>query len=228
VPLDDWQNLNLYPTTGAEIVTNIAVALLCGLLISWIYRRTYRGAGYSVSFVNSIVLLAMITSLVIMVIGNNLARAFGLVGAMSIIRFRTPIKDTRDIVYIFFGLAAGMAAGVGYHKIAVIGTVFVGLVFYLLSRTNLTAPGGGSDEYLLEFSFSANGSHGPTYQPVLQRFCRRHRLINVRSHADGHDSLELSYYVRFRDSEKNDEFVRDLGAVPGVNRINLFFDEEQV
>jgi uncharacterized membrane protein YhiD involved in acid resistance len=226
VPLDDWQNLNLYPTTGWEIVTNISVALLCGLLISWIYRRTYRGPGYSVSFVNSIVLLAMITSLVIMVIGNNLARAFGLVGAMSIIRFRTPVKDTRDIVYIFFGLAAGMAAGVGYHRIAIIGTLFVGVVIYLFSRTNLTVP--RQEEYLLQFSFSSNGDDAPTYQPVLKRHCRRHQLINVRSLADEQESLELSYYVRFRDRRNNEEFMRDLRAVPGVDQINLFFDEERL
>ena len=226
MPPDDWQNLSLYPTTGGEIVANISVALLCGLLISWIYRRTYRGPGYSVSFVNSIVLLAMITSLVIMVIGNNLARAFGLVGAMSIIRFRTPIKDTHDIVYIFFGLAAGMAAGVGYHKIAIIGTLFVGAVIYLFSRTNLTAP--RQEEYLLQFSFSSNGDDAPTYQPVLKRHCRRHQLINVRSLADAQESLELSYYVRFRDRKRNEEFMRDLRAVPGVDQINLFFDEERL
>jgi uncharacterized membrane protein YhiD involved in acid resistance len=226
VPPDVWQNLSLYPTTGGEIVANISVALLCGLLISWIYRRTYRGPGYSVSFVNSIVLLAMITSLVIMVIGNNLARAFGLVGAMSIIRFRTPIKDTHDIVYIFFGLAAGMAAGVGYHKIAIIGTLFVGAVIYLFSKTNLTAP--GQEEYLLQFSFSANGDDAPTYQPVLKRHCRRHQLVNVRSLADEQESLELSYYVRFRDRKRNEEFMRDLRAVPGVDQINLFFDEERL
>lgn len=221
----DWQNLSLYPTTGGEIVANISVALLCGLLISWIYRRTYRGPGYSVSFVNSIVLLAMITSLVIMVIGNNLARAFGLVGAMSIIRFRTPIKDTHDIVYIFFGLAAGMAAGVGYHKIAIIGTLFVGLVIYFFSRTNLAA--SRREEYLLQFSYSSNGDDAPTYQPVLKRHCQRHQLINVRSLGD-EESLELSYYVRFRDRKKNDVFMRDLRAVPGVDQINLFFDEERL
>ena len=226
MPPDDWQNLGLYPTTGAEIVANISVALLCGLLIAWIYRRTYRGPGYSLSFVNSIVLLAMITSLVIMVIGNNLARAFGLVGAMSIIRFRTPVKDTRDIVYIFFGLAAGMAAGVGYHKIAIIGTLFVGLVIYAFSKTNLTAP--RQEEYLLQFSFSSNGDDARTYQPVLERHCRRHQLINVRSLADEQESLELSYYVRFKDREKNDQFMRDLRSVPGVDQINLFFDEERL
>ncbi|MEO0226013.1 MAG: DUF4956 domain-containing protein, partial [candidate division WOR-3 bacterium] len=119
---DSLQNINLFPTTGPQIIANIVVALICGIFISWLYRITYRGPGYSSTYVNSLILLSMITSVVIMVVGNNLARAFGLVGAMSIIRFRTAIKNTQDIVYVFFALAIGMAAGVGLYKVAFIGT----------------------------------------------------------------------------------------------------------
>ena len=87
-----------------------------------------------------------------MVIGNNLARAFGLVGALSIIRFRTAIKDTVDIVYIFLGLAIGMAAGVGYHKAAIAGTVMIGLILILFSKSNFRY--FRSNQYILQFSYS--------------------------------------------------------------------------
>jgi hypothetical protein len=90
----------------------LSVALFAGLILTCLYRITYKGAGYTAGFVGSIILLTLITALVIMVIGNNLARAFGLVGAMSIIRFRTAVKDVMDIVFIFFALAVGMASGV--------------------------------------------------------------------------------------------------------------------
>ena len=122
---DAFQGINLFPTASTDIVMNLTVALLCGVFIAWLYRLTYKGTGFSMNFVNSIVLLTMITSVVIMVIGNSLARAFGLVGAMSIIRFRTAVKETRDIVFIFFGRTVGLAAGVGYHQIAIIGTVLL-------------------------------------------------------------------------------------------------------
>ena len=105
--LNAIQGANLFPITATDIVLNIAVALMCGLAIAWLYRNTYRGPGYSIAFVNSIVYLTMITAVVILAIGSNLARAFGLVGAMSIIRFRTAVKETQDIVYIFFSLAVG-------------------------------------------------------------------------------------------------------------------------
>ncbi|MCB0528409.1 MAG: hypothetical protein KDC65_08040, partial [Saprospiraceae bacterium] len=83
---EEYQNLAVFPTSSADVLANLLVALVCGLLLSMIYRLTYRGPSYSITFVNSLVLLSIISAIVIMVIGNNIARAFGLVGAMSIIR----------------------------------------------------------------------------------------------------------------------------------------------
>lgn len=229
----DLGGMEIFPTTGFEIIGNILVALACGLFIGWLYRRTYKGPGYSVSFVNSIVLLAMITAMVILVIGNNLARAFGLVGAMSIIRFRTAVKDTLDIVYIFFALVIGMAAGAGYHKIAILSTLVVGAVIFVLSRTGGT--GARKQDSLLQFAYSMNGhgngdGHGngnghAGYLPVLRKYCRRHTVINTRALED-EDTLELSFYVHLRNGDGNDALVRELRKVDGVSRVNLYFDEE--
>ena len=223
--IDQLQQIDLFPLTGSAMVLNITVALLCSLFIAWLYRQTYQGPGYSTSFVNSIVLLSMITAIVIMAIGNNLARAFGLVGAMSIIRFRTAIKDTQDIVYIFFGLAIGMASGVGYHKLAVSGTLYVGLVLFLFSKTSLAAP--RQKEYLLQFSFVPNGEATPAYLSVLKKYCRSYKVINVKTLGSAEEELELSYYVKLKDEEENTDFTRALQGMNGVEHINLFFDEEQ-
>ncbi|MEO6040238.1 MAG: DUF4956 domain-containing protein, partial [Saprospiraceae bacterium] len=95
---EEYQNLAVFPTSSADVLTNMLISLLCGVVLSVIYRITYRGPSYSVTFVNSLVLLNLIATIIIMVIGNNVARAFGLVGAMSIIRFRTAIRDTMDLV----------------------------------------------------------------------------------------------------------------------------------
>jgi len=223
--LDEFQNIDLFPTSASDIFINILVALLCGLFISWLYRKTYKGPGYSLAFINSIVLLAMITSIVIMVIGNSLARAFGLVGAMSIIRFRTAIKDTQDIVFIFFGLSIGLAAGVGYHKIAIIGTLFISLIVLLLSKIGISSP--DQKEYLLQFMFSSNGSETPSYLPVIKQYCRRHNVINARSIGDP-GIIELSYYIKLKNERQNNEFIQRLQKANGVKQINLFFDEERI
>jgi len=219
------QATGLFPITGAEIFGNIVVALACGLFISWIYRRTYKGPGYSIAFVNSLVLLTMITAVVILTIGSNLARAFGLVGAMSIIRFRTAVKDTQDIVYIFFAVAIGMAAGVGYHKIAFIGTASIGVMIFMFSKSKAAVP--RKEEYLLQFSYSPNGDDFPAYLPVLSKHCRQHQVINTRSLSSDPETLEISCYVKLRHQEKNSLFVRELRRAQGIGQVNLYFDEEQ-
>lgn len=221
---NEWQNLNLFTTSATDIVFNIAVALACGLFIAWLYRVTYRGPGYSQGFLSTIILLSMVTAVVIMVIGNNLARAFGLVGAMSIIRFRTAIKDPLDIIYVFFSLAMGMAAGVGYYKIAVTGTVFIGFVLFIISRTNIGLL--NQKEYLLQFSYIASGDKVPDYNKVINQYCRKSNVINVKtSHYP--NLLEVSYHILFKDKNQNHAFVQELKNVQGVQNINLFFDEEE-
>lgn len=220
--LPDCQNL--FAAGTGQIIGDMAIALVCGFLISLLYRWTYRGPAYSPTFVSSLAPLSMITALMIMVIGNNLARAFGLVGALSIIRFRTAIKDTQDIVFIFFSLAVGMAAGVGLHLTALAGTLFIGLAIFVLSRTNYAAP--RKREFLLRFTFAPSDEEETPYRSLLEKYCRHHKLINLRSIDNGH-LLEISFYLRLKDKDRSEQFVRELGQVPGVSHVNLFFDEEE-
>lgn len=223
--LTEFSNLNLFSVSIFEIVINVIVALSCGLFIAYIYKKSYRGAGYSAAFANSMIILTMITSIVIMVIGNNLARAFGLVGAMSIIRFRTAVKDTQDIVFIFFGLAIGMAAGVGYHKMAIFGSLIIGLMIFLLTKSNFTST--KPNDYLLQFAFQSNGDDSLPYMPILDKYCKKHDIINAKTN-ENKGIIELAYYVKFKDKEKNPEFIRELNSSTGVNNISLFFDEDEI
>ena len=117
--------------------------------MSIVYKKTHKGLSYSQSFMITNIFVCVIVCMVIMIIGNSLARAFALVGALSIIRFRTVIKDTKDIAYIFWSLAAGMACGTGSYFIAVIGTVIISLIAFILFKTNY-----GSifrSEFILQF-----------------------------------------------------------------------------
>lgn len=222
--LDDFQNILNVSITIGEVLQNLLVAFLCGLLISVFYRLTYRGPGYSYSFLNSLIILVMIAAIVIMVIGNNLARAFGLVGAMSIIRFRTAIKDTQDIIFIFFALAIGMAAGVGLHALAFTGAITVGGVLYILNKTNAASP--SKRDFLLQFSYDVNGgAEEALFLPVFEKFCKSTKLINTKTAGAG-DVLELSYHVNLKNVKSTTEFIKELRNISGVNHVNLFFDEE--
>ncbi len=222
--LDDFQNVLSVSVSIGEVFENLVVSLICGLLISLFYRLTYRGPGMSYSFINSLIVLALITSVVIMVIGNNLARAFGLVGAMSIIRFRTAIKETQDIIFIFFALSIGMASGVGLHALALASTIFIGLILYVLTKTNAVNP--KKKDFLLQFSFQSNGGYEEApFLSVFQKFCKDSKLINTKAMMEN-DSLELSYHVVLKDPKFITEFVNQLKNSKGVNNVNLFFDEE--
>lgn len=219
----NFQEIFTLSLSLGQVLANFTMALLCSLAISFIYRKIYRGTGYTASFVHSLIILSLITALVIMVIGNNLARAFGLVGSMSIIRFRTAVKDTQDIVFLFLSLGIGMAAGSGYYLIALAGTGFIGLTILVLSRSRYGDP--SRREYLVQFSSAApNGDESP-YLPIMAEFAGKYRLVHAKSFRDG-DALDLSFLVRLKPGRTVESFVRRMEQAPGVKDVSLFSDEE--
>ena len=222
--LDDFQNILNVSISIGEVLANLSVALICGILIAFFYRITYRGPGMSYSFINSLIVLALITAVVIMVIGNNLARAFGLVGAMSIIRFRTAIKETQDIIFIFFALAIGMASGVGLHILAIVSSLSIGIILFALTKLNVANP--SHRDFLLQFTFSSNGGYEEApFIKVFEKFCKNVKLINTKAMMEG-DQLELSYHVNLKEPKFVAEFIKQLKDSKGVSQVNLFFDEE--
>lgn len=217
--------LQLLPLTGPVVVVKLVIAFACGFFVAWVYRKTYRGPGYSVGYTNTLILLAMTTAVVISVIGNNLARAFGLVGALSVVRFRHAVKNTQDIVYVFLALAVGMAAGVGFYAVALVGTLTIGLTILLLSKTKFAAP--RRDDYLLQFNYRPAAEKVPPYQSVLDNYCRKVTPINVRTLGDT-DLIEVSYYIRLKRQDQGERLIGELNKTPGIQFVNLFFDEEQI
>ena len=124
----------------SEIIINLFLSFFLGLAISLVYKKTHKGLSYSQSFMLTNIFVCLIVCMVIMIIGNSLARAFALVGALSIIRFRTVVKDTKDTAYIFWSLAAGMAAGTGSYFLAIIGTIIISSVAFILYYSNQKLP----------------------------------------------------------------------------------------
>lgn len=206
-----------------DILTDVAIAFVLGTAVTLVYRRTHRGLSYSTSFVQTLIFLPMVASIVMLLIGNNLARACGLVGAMSIIRFRTVIKDSRDTAFIFLGLAAGMAAGTGYHMIALAGTGFVLLMIFGLHRGQFGRPRAA--DLLLRFSVIPDERGAMFHEAAFRTFLRKSTLMNVQTR-NGRRSLELSYFVRLRDPGQHREFVGTLGSIEGVEGVTLISAEE--
>jgi len=159
------------------------------------------------------------------VIGNNLARAFGLVGAMSIIRFRTAVRDVQDIVFIFFALSIGMAAGVGLYTVAISGTLIISLAIIMLSVSNFGQ--SKKREFLLQLSYDSSDENEMIIERVLKKHCRKLKLVNLKN-VGSDNVLEAFYHVSLRDERKNSLLLTELNDTRFVHNVNLYFDEDDV
>ncbi len=212
------------PWTTGEIIVNLVVAFMLGLFIAWTYRSTHRQLTVSFSFMNTLVLLAMIMTLVMMVIGNNIARAFGLAGAMSIIRFRTVVKDTRDTAFVFFALASGMGTGTGNLRLSLIGTLLIGLFIFILHWTRHGSV--SRNEFLLNLRMlpPENEEERKVYLPIFEQFLKKHRLVTVKSTKMG-DSLKMTFHVVMKDPEDTETLVAELSGLEGIHRVSMSFGD---
>ena len=116
-----------------------------------------------------------------------------------------------------------MATGVGQHMVAVVGTVFIGILILLVSASNYATP--HKREYLLQFHFTSENDEDAPYVEVLKKFCKKFKIINIKSLGEN-GIFELSYYVVLKKIEASKEFISELGQVEGLDSINFFFDEQ--
>ena len=166
----------------------------------------------------------MIVALIMIIVANELVRAFTLLGAFAVIRFRTPIKDARDGAFIFWSLAAGMGAGVGLYVETALGVGLIGLFIWLMHLTRFGLTSGR--EILVTLTVPQTGSgEAPAYAPVFETHLRGHELINVRS-IQGGQRLELTFYIRPRGDTDLVEFSAALSALPALADVSLVVSQD--
>ena len=117
------------PTT--EILLSLLTAVVAAIIINIVYRKTYTGVGYTKTFSLSIMLLAMVTSLVIKTVNSNLSLSLGMVGALSIVRFRTAVKDPLDTIFMFWAITVGIMSGAGFYLVTLLATLIIGLGYFV-------------------------------------------------------------------------------------------------
>lgn len=201
-----------------SVIVNLVLALGAGLLIGVIYRKTHKGLSYSQSFVVTLVLMCITVSAVMMVIGSNLARAFALVGALTIVRFRTVVKDTKDTAFIFFALTEGIASGTGNYILTVFSTLFIGTVALLLARGNF-----GSihrSEFILRFRFNRESGDEQGYISYIGDRATKSTIIHIEPSSDG-VYLTLTYDLSLKPGYTSKDMVTGLAAIQGVDNVNL-------
>lgn len=208
--------------TLEQIVIRIAAALLLGLLIFLSYAIAHRGTIYSRKFNVSLVMLAVLTGTVMIVIGNNIALSLGMVGALSIVRFRTAIKDSRDTMYLFWAIIVGICCGVGSFFVAAAGSaaVFLLLVFFGIVR---------NDSRVLVIIRGARRSEMNIESLVFQAFDRKARL---RVKNTTQDSIELIYEISEKclaaARKKNPALSDAFYAIEAVEYVNFVLQNDEI
>ncbi len=209
----------LIKTFSSPLVTiyYLGISIAVAFIIAVVYRKTHRSVSYSQSFANSLVMLLPMVALIINIVNTNVARAIGVFGAFSVTRFRTPIKDTRDMVYIFWSLAVGLAIGAGEVGIAVTATIVLSLLAYLLYLTNFGAT--SNYDYTLITNLDTRQGKLEDLKRVIDKYSKAKEIINIQSDKNG-ENLELSSNLKLRKGIKIDELVGEINRLKGVGEVN--------
>lgn len=189
----------------------LLVAFLVSLIIYLTYKNTYTGVLYNPRFNVSLIMITMITTMVMVVIGSNISVSLGMVGALSIIRFRTAVKDPRDTAFIFWCVVSGLACGTQNYTIVIVGSVFICLILFLFKKFTTK-----NNKYVLIIkgkSFDLKEVE-KTLDKKLKDYICKGKYISV-------NGMEIIYDVKIKDSKISDNIIVSLSNVSGVNTINI-------
>ena len=222
----DFLNLpknSLTELSAAIIVINIIATFIIALAISWVYQKTHRGVSYSRSFLMAMVMMAVLAAVAMMILSNNLVRALGVLGIFALIRFRTIIKDTKDVAFLFFALAKGMAVGTNNYVIAVISTVLLSLMVLILSKYDFgSAVKGG---FLLVLAADKNFNFESS-KAVLEKYITSQQFLQVKAQPNGDQEYYLS--LQLKHDANLSELVGRLKALEGVKTVELMSGKHAV
>ena len=201
--------------------------MLLGAIVSFVYRRTRMQP--APSFTVTLVLLTILIAMVTQVIGDNVARAFSLVGALSIVRFRTVVRDTQDTAYVIFAVAIGMAMGANHPAVALCGLTVVGVTALLLRRRTASLP-APVDERLpfdLHVRIALGQDADALLGTTLDQFLASRRLVSVTTARQGL-SIDASYHAALRGDNHASALVNALNKIEGVQGVELQRRQEEV
>ena len=204
-------SINLASTSNLSIIeisSALLFSLICSLIIAWTYKSTFQGVLYQHSYLVSLVMASVITSSVIMVISGNLILSLGMVGALSIVRFRSAIKDPLDIVFMFWAITVGIANGIGMIKVSITCTLLISLVCFILYRIPKSV-----EPHVLVIKF--DGANTDAISKVVKNNSLNNKLISNTSNLN---VGEIVYKLR---PKNNDNLLKEIQSIEGVNEASL-------
>ena len=215
--------------SGTFSVMDVALALtlsfLASLVVAWTYRTTHRNISYSQSYVHTLVILGMLISLIMLIVGSNIARAFALVGAISVVRFRNAIKETRDVGFIFLVMGIGMACGTRFYSLAILATVVICAVILLMNRFNWFAL--NVQRQVVKVQVPTDGEdYGHLIDDVLIHHTDEYELISTET-VRGGALLESAYTARLKKGVKPGELIERLRMINAGQKATVLTGYDQ-
>ncbi len=212
------------PTNIPVLMVGLLLSFLGGQLIAWVYMFTHSGLSYSRAFVNSLVMMPIVVTFVMMVMSNNLVTAFGLMAIFAIVRFRNILRDTLDTTYVLTVIVVGIGCGTMKFSTAIVGCLTSCLVFLYLWYTSF----GSRHRYdiILNLHWARPATEMPALSSVLTRHSRNTHCASHRS-APGQEGTDLSYRVLLRDPDRMDDLLSELKSLPGVSRVSGLKAEDE-
>ncbi len=194
-----------------EIVIGLIMSVILAFFIYFVYKKTYTGVMYSKNFNVTVLLVTIITTMVMMIIGSNLALSLGMVGALSIIRFRTAVKDTKDSAYIFWGIAVGIACGAGIYTIAILGSIFIAIILFFINK-------GVLDDYTYLVIIHGDSSLDvDEVSLIVDKNCKK---TNLKMKNISPSNVDITYEVSFKKGIDN-KLTTELKGIQGLSGINI-------
>ena len=210
---DIFKSSFLESVTGfslSEVLLAMLFAVIVGLFIFWVYKKTFTGILYSSGFALTLIGLTLVTTLVIIAVTSNVVLSLGMVGALSIVRFRTAIKEPMEIVFLFWSIAVGIVIGAGMIPLAVLGSVIIGIILLIFAnRKNV------ENAYILVLNCE-NEEAENTAAELLKNTVKKYRIKSKTVNADG---IELTTELKIKDDKM--AFVNQMDEIAGVKNATL-------
>ncbi len=197
--------------TAFDAIEMMTMALILSMVIFWTYKITFSGVMYNRKFNVSLVMLTLVTTMVMIVIGSDIALSLGMVGALSIVRFRTAIKDPRDTGYIFWCIAIGLSVGSGNYMVASVGSIFLFIVLSIFSFSRF----GKEDRYILIIRGLRERE-----EDIMRCVFNSFKGSQLRAKNSAGNNIEIIYQIKIKNNEDKN-IVSDLYKINGVNTVNI-------
>ena len=197
---------NITSISILDIAISLVLAFGLGVFIFFIYKKTFSGVMYSSSCALTLIALTMITTVVILAVSSNVVLSLGMVGALSIVRFRTAIKEPSDIAFLFWAIAVGIVLAAGMIPLAIIGSVIIGLIILIFANKKTS-----DNPYIIVISCADHDSELRAKEFINQQVSRA--VIKSKSAQKG--AIELNYEIRLKDDDT--DFINTLAEMPGIN-----------